>query len=410
MIARKFFLIGLVFCSLSLLIQHAAFAGDCSFVWDTTWAYYDTALASRLFCDTINGPGSGVSATSETSKNQQSAYAFYQVMFAGEPAPTWREPDGEYRYSLSTGNSYYYTHEGMWVTVDGVWGQYNTEDMWYGDYCESYIYGTWDVVCECEQSSDCEDGYECVSGICEIIDNPPAIELGPFLAAGYWPLLSSSQASPTILKRNRNLLWTFSDDFASCSEDCTHTAEYQALGSDTWTQLDVTSDAVEGTAQVSLPVTSLQNATTYAFRFAVTDCAGQTTQSGEYYFRIATSDAPPAIESGPFLATGAWPQLANSASSALVLRQNYDVLWTFNDDYASCSGLWLCTHRSRYRKVGDTVWTWIPVSVDPEGIWYAYATLPVDSLDAGTYQFHFDVMDCAGQRTYAPWVYYFKVE
>ena len=35
--------------------------------------------------------------------------------------------------------------------------------------------------------------------------------------------------------------------------------------------------------------------------------------------------------------------------------------------------------------------------------------LPVGSLAAGTYQFNFDVLDCAGQRTYSK-VYYFKVE
>ena len=84
------------------------------------------------------------------------------------------------------------------------------------------------------------------------------------------------------------------------------------------------------------------------------------------------------------------------------------MLWTFSDDYAACAGL--CTHRARLRKVGDTAWTSIAVSTDPAGTAYAYATLPAGSLDAGTYQFYFDVRDCAGQRTSAPKVYYFKVE
>ena len=44
-----------------------------------------------------------------------------------------------------------------------------------------------------------------------------------------------------------------------------------------------------------------------------------------------------------------------------------------------------------------------------EGKDYAYATLPVAGLDEGTYQFLFDVLDCAGQRTSAPSLYYFKV-
>jgi 5-hydroxyisourate hydrolase-like protein (transthyretin family) len=70
----------------------------------------------------------------------------------------------------------------------------------------------------------------------------------------------------------------------------------------------------------------------------------------------------------------------------------------------------LCTHRARYKKVEDTTWTWLPaVNTDPEGTDFAYAELPVEGLDAGTYQFYFDVRDCAGQRTYAPKIYYFKV-
>ena len=152
----------------------------------------------------------------------------------------------------------------------------------------------------------------------------------------------------------------------------------------------------------------LQNATTYAFRYAVTDCASQTTQSAVYYFRVAVTDAPPVITGGPWLAAGTWPVFSTSPSSAFVLDQNYNVLWTFSDDYASCSGL--CTHRARYRLVGDTAWTWITVSADPTGKQYAYTELPVEGLAAGTYQFYFDVRDCAGQRTYAPKVYYFKVE
>ena len=47
--------------------------------------------------------------------------------------------------------------------------------------------------------------------------DPPSIGDGPYVAAGNWPLLSASEQSPTYLKRNRSVLWTFSDDFASCS-------------------------------------------------------------------------------------------------------------------------------------------------------------------------------------------------
>ena len=49
--------------------------------------------------------------------------------------------------------------------------------------------------------------------------------------------------------------------------------------------LAVTVNVAKGRVRVTLPVESLQNAT-YAFRFAITDCAAQTTQSGTYYFKV----------------------------------------------------------------------------------------------------------------------------
>jgi hypothetical protein len=221
--------------------------------------------------------------------------------------------------------------------------------------------------------------------------------------------MSSAQASPTYLKGNVGLLWTFSDDYASCPDgECMHTAEYQIVGDSEWTELVVTADDEYGYAEVVLPVSELQNATTYAFRYSVTDCADQTTPSATYYFRVAASDAPPVIGDGPFIASGSWPVLPKSSGRAFVLRQDTDVLWTFSDDYAGCAGL--CTHRATYRRVGDTAWTAIPVSTDPDGTWYAYATLPASGLDAGTYQFRMDVKDCAGQRTFSTYYYYFKVE
>ena len=263
-------------------------------------------------------------------------------------------------------------------------------------------------VPECVIGDDCDEGYECVEGVCEIIDDPPALTAAPFVAAGTWPVLPASQESPMYLDQNYSVLWSFSDDFASCSEDCTHSAEYQAVGGTGWTTLPVMANAAKGFAYVTLPIESLQNATTYALRYSVTDCASQTTQSAVYYFRVAVTDAPPVITSGPFLAAGAWPVLATSSSRATVLDQNEYVLWTFSDDYAFCCGL--CTYRARYRKVGDTAWTWIAVSADPTGKKYAYTELPVESLGAGTYQFYFDVRDCAGQLTKASKIYYFKVE
>jgi 5-hydroxyisourate hydrolase-like protein (transthyretin family) len=249
----------------------------------------------------------------------------------------------------------------------------------------------------------------------EIPDAPPTIDAGPFLAAWIWPVLPTDPDSPMVLTKDYSVLWTFNDDYASCDVDCTHTAEYQAVGESTWTALDVSTDeSGRWYAQVDLPIedeNQMQNATTYALRFSVIDCADQTTESGLYYFRVAVTDDPPVIEKGPWLAAGGWPRLPTSESKAIVLNQNYDVLWTFSDDYASCPGL--CTHRARYRKVGEEVWTWLTTpDTDPDGDWYAYVTLPIDSdsLAPGTYMFQFDVADCASQYTYPPHYYYFKVE
>jgi hypothetical protein len=61
--------------------------------------------------------------------------------------------------------------------------------------------GLWDVVCdECETDDDCEEGDICVDGECqtEVVDAPPTFDAGPYVAAGVWPLLSTSSESPTL--------------------------------------------------------------------------------------------------------------------------------------------------------------------------------------------------------------------
>ena len=163
---------------------------------------------------------------------------------------------------------------------------------------------------ECVEQSHCSVGYVCVDGSCQIIDNPPVITSGPFLGAGPWPVLPTSAESAFELDANYDVLWTFSDDFGSCSGACTHVAEYQAVGGSSWTAIPVTVNVAKGRARVTLPVESLQNAT-YAFRFAITDCASQTTQSGTYYFKVVRLDPPPVITDGPFLAAGPWPLIAD---------------------------------------------------------------------------------------------------
>ena len=294
----------------------------------------------------------------------------------------------------------------------GVYDYDKASDDWYvravrGGPC-------WVDDAECLAGSDCSAGDQCVEGACVPVvggDNPPAIGAGPYLAANTWPVLPTSAASPMYLDQNYSVFWTFSDDYASCPGGaCTNAAEYRRVGTNEWIALTMVNTDPTGKkyAYVELPIESLQNATTYAFRFTVTDCADKSTQSQQYYFRVAITDAPPMITSGPLLAEGPWMVLPTSAALAPVMDHDNFALWTFSDDYAFCLGL--CTHRARYRKVGDTAWTWITVSADPTGKKFAYAFLPIESLDTGTYHFWFDVRDCAGQLTKAPKIYYFKVK
>ncbi|MBM4310014.1 MAG: hypothetical protein FJ119_03570 [Deltaproteobacteria bacterium] len=240
------------------------------------------------------------------------------------------------------------------------------------------------------------------------VDNAPVITGGPFLAEGSWPLLPVSVENDFLLHKNHDVAWTFSDDHATCSGACLVQAEYQAVGSNRWTRLPVHGGTKPGFARVTLPVDILEKDMQYAFRFSVTDCAGQTTQSATYYFAVAPPDNPPVIGDGPFISSGPWPVLPLSETEALVINHNVSVLWNFSDDYASCSGP--CTHRARYRKDGEEQWVWLDtVETDPTGKQYARVELPVEQMHNGTYMFRFEVRDCARQRTDSK-TYYFKVD
>ncbi|MBN2107233.1 MAG: hypothetical protein JW832_07375 [Deltaproteobacteria bacterium] len=116
-----------------------------------------------------------------------------------------------------------------------------------------------------------------------IADDPPVITGGPYLACGYWPPLPIDPDFPIFIKQNCNVLWTFSDDFETCNDECTHRARYKKIGGE-WKNLAVIDDPVQGYAYCGLPVEILVRNKTYKFEFSITDCAGQTTTSPQYYF------------------------------------------------------------------------------------------------------------------------------
>jgi hypothetical protein len=121
---------------------------------------------------------------------------------------------------------------------------------------------------------------------------------------------------------------------------------------------------------------------------------------------VCIQEAPSVITAGPFLAAGGWWTLPISQAKAIVLDQNYNVLWTFTDDYATCDGV--CSHRARYQKIGDTTWKYLAPQTDATGKKYAYVELPVDRMTDGSYKFMFDLFDCAGQLKTSK-TYYFNV-
>ena len=72
------------------------------------------------------------------------------------------------------------------------------------------------VGAQCVFDEDCGPYHFCFDWMCYLDDDPPQLGVGPFLAAGTWPLLPTSQENPMYLDQNYSVLWTFDDDYASC--------------------------------------------------------------------------------------------------------------------------------------------------------------------------------------------------
>ena len=248
-------------------------------------------------------------------------------------------------------------------------------------------------------------------------DAHPAIGVGPYVTTD-WKLLPTSPETPCYIKKNVGILWTFSDDFASCAGPCTHTAEYQVPGSGTWTALSVSSDAVQGYAWVDLPISQLQNATTYAFRFTITDCASQSTQSETYYFKVDRPDQPPVFLSEP-LWFGSWVGLSSDPANPQKPQSQDILFWAQDDDKLACTG------------ATEPSWMYRPVELQegmvvPLGDWitqkpwrfmmYVWIETPgiVDIVGPGLFEFKMTATDCLDQTIDSEgfWGkrYYFQVD
>ena len=82
------------------------------------------------------------------------------------------------------------------------------------DYDEDGIGNACDATPGC---ASCPEGYVCQIDACVLIeDDAPSIDAGPFLAAATGRCCRHPD-SPMYLDQNYSVLWTFSDDYASCS-------------------------------------------------------------------------------------------------------------------------------------------------------------------------------------------------
>ena len=271
----------------------------------------------------------------------------------------------------------------------------------------------------CQEDSDCDEGKLCVEGECEAIpDDAPAIGDGPYVTSD-WQLLPTSVEAPRYIRKNVGFLWTFSDDYASCPDPCTHTAEYQAVGDESWTSLTVNTDPTEKDyAYVDVLIDKLQNAITYAFRFTITDCALQTTQSETYYFKFDRVDQPPVFLSEP-LWLGSWVGLSSDPANPQKPQSKHILFWAQDDDKLACKGptepSWMYRPVELQEGVVVPLGDWI-TQVPWRFMMYVWIETPgiVDIVGPGLFEFKMTATDCMGQTIDSEgfWGkrYYFQVD
>jgi DMSO/TMAO reductase YedYZ molybdopterin-dependent catalytic subunit len=229
------------------------------------------------------------------------------------------------------------------------------------------------------------------------IDDPPQITAGPVLVGSYMPP-STDPGNPTVLEDGARLIWTYDDDRASCSGGCRQSWQYRPSGIQDW----VTGDALFGWFYgfVDLPIDEM-GAGFFDLRIAVTDCAEQSTYSDVYYVTIESFDSPPEITWGPVLVGSYLPPSADP-DNPTVLEEGARLIWTYDDDRATCSGA--CRQNWQYRLSGAQNW----ITGDALFGWfYGFVDVPVDEMGAGFFDLRIAVTDCAEQTAYSDTYYVF---
>jgi len=248
-----------------------------------------------------------------------------------------------------------------------------------------------------EQTTTSEIYYITVDMLPEITDEPMRTSDGT--------PLSTDPANPTPVESNDSaIFWTYSDDYASCSDASppprTLQWSYRPLDGD-WTTYTVYPDGLGGGTfwmWVWADTTVISESETVEFKVSVTDCGGQTTTSATYYITV---DHPPEITDEPVRTSDGTPLSTDSANPTPVETNESAIVWTYSDDYASCSDVSPPprTLQWSYRPL-DGDWTTYTVYPDGQGggtFWmWVWADTTVIS-ESETVEFKVSVTDCANQ-------------
>ena len=151
---------------------------------------------------------------------------------------------------------------------------------------------TADSCVECLQDSDCSEGFECVDGACELVNNPPVFLSEPRWPYGYWPIMSSDPANPNKPLIGHELFFAYDDDgncqgIAPEKHWMYRPVELQEGGGvlplDEWT-IEVPDWSFMYWVLMKEPtIAEITGPGLFELKISVTDCMGQTTDTEGFY-------------------------------------------------------------------------------------------------------------------------------
>jgi len=249
-----------------------------------------------------------------------------------------------------------------------------------------------------------------------VVALPPEITSGPVKSMDLTPLSTNSE-EPTTVKADQSIIWTWNDHMlGGCTSDPIIQWDYKPLGSgpEAWTTYIIQPDQQGGGAQKPDAWTDpmgMLGSGTYEFRISMTDCAVQTTTSEIY---CITVDMPPEITDEPVRTSDLAPLSTDPANPTPVEANDSAIVWTYNDDFASCSDVIPLprTLQWSYRPL-DGDWTTYTVYPDGQGGGTFWGWIWADTTvicETETLEFKVSVTDCANQTVESSTYYIAVVE